>query len=695
MFYGQPVRRSAAAALGILMLACAALSAQAPAPPAQQTAQQQQLPVFRAGTTLVEVDAIVKDRSGRFVADLGPADFEVLEDGKPQPIERFYMVRGTDVTPVPGSAAPVAAASAPDQAALPRVQRVFVLVFDLEHVSAGGVDRARKAALGFLEANFRTGDVGGIVSAGSMVNGRLTSDVKELASAVGGVKPTGEDRSLQLETREWPRILNTLEAYQVDRGDREALSRAMTRACADDPDACKRISIDQAVLEKARRVLNEARAGSLRSMRTLAALSNGLARVPGRKTVVLLSDGFFAEGEWGFLKQVTDLAARSSTRFYALDTRGLNRGSASSEILDAGPRAAVNPAGDVPAQDFVADAPNGLAVDTGGLAIRNENDFGRALNEIADDTSNYYVLAFRPATLDGKFRPISVRVKREGMSVRARKGYVAEARPPAPVAVAPTPAPLEARPVPAPLVVEAPGSVPSVRLRSDVSDQVKALEGEGRQPTDAFPADLARRARAGLDAYQRGDVTAAKEGLTPAAEHPHAPPSVRYVLGWSQYALGDHAAAVEQWETVRSSTPAFEPVYLDLADGYVQQREYGRAVAVLREAVKRWPQDVEVYNALGVVQAVRGAADDAIATFEQAVAVSPGDETANYNLAKTLELRFVRRQRERGTSSSLNAASVAMDGERALEHYRRVASLKGPLAERAEEGIARLTKRTP
>ena len=637
----------------------------------------------------MEVDAIVKDGSGRFVADLGPGDFEVLEDGKPQAIEGFYLVRGAEVTPL----AAAAAARATVASALPRVQRVFVLVFDLEHVSAGGVDRAKKAALGFLDANFGAGDVGGIVSAGTMVNGRLTSDAKELASAVNGVKPTGEDRSLQLEMREWPRIQDALEAFLIDRGHGEALARAVARACADDPSLCR--NADQVVSQKARKIIAEARAGSMRSMRTLAGLSNGLARVPGRKTVVLLSDGFFAEEEWGFLRQVNDLAARSSTRFYALDTRGLNRGSASSAILDAGPRAAVNPDAEIPAHDVVADAPNGLAVDTGGLAIRNENDFGKALNEIAEDTSSYYVLAFRPANAkpDGQFRPLSVRVKREGLTVRARKGYVTGPPAPVPPAGTPpvppaaTPAPLEARP----LVVEAAGLVPSVRLRADLGTQVNALEAGNAAPREGYPSDLASRARAGLEAYQRGDVKAARAQLTPAADHPQAPPSVRYVLGWSQYALGEYGLAVEQWEAVRQSAPAFEPVYLDLADGYVQQREFGKAVAALRDAVRRWPKDVEVYNALGVVQAARGAADDAIATFEEGVAVAPDDETANYNLAKTLELRFVRRERERGTSSSLNAAGIAADRDRALEYYRRTVSLKGALAEKAMEGIKRLT----
>ena len=622
--------------------------------------------------------------------DLGPGDFEVLEGGKPQAIEGFYLVRGADVTPLAGAAPPAAPGAAPS--AVPRVQRVFILVFDLDHVSPGSVARAKKAALGFLDANFREGDVGGIVAGGTMVNGRLTSAAKELAAAVDGVKPTGDDRTRLLERREWPRIVDDFEAYLIDRGDREALRRAVTRACTDDPDACRRAAVNEALMEKARRVLGEARAAGMRSMRTLAALSNGLARVPGRKTVVLLSDGFFAEEEWGFLRQVTDLAARSSTRFYAVDTRGLNRGSAGSEILDAGPRAAVNPAAEAPAQDFVADAPNGLAVDTGGLAIRNENDFGKALNEIADDTSNYYVLAFRPAVVDGTFRSISVRVKREGASVRARKGYVAvpPAETPAPVPPAETPAPVPPAGTPA-LLVESERAVPSARLRADLGSQVDVLEAGNPEPREAYPPDLARRARAGLEAYQRGDVAAARERLMPAADHPQAPPSVRYVLGWSQYALGDYARAVEQWEAVRQVAPAFEPVYLDLADGYVQQREFGKAVSALREAVKRWPKDVEAYNALGVVQAARGAADAAITTFEEAVAVAPDDETANYNLAKTLELRFVRRERERGTSSSLNAASIGADRDRALEYYRRTASLKGPLAERAMEGVARLT----
>ena len=83
--------------------------------------------------------------------------------------------------------------------------------------------------------------------------------------------------------------------------------------------------------------------------------------------------------------------------------------------------------GPVVRSDGYADGPNSLAVDTGGMMIRNENDIGRALTRIAEDAGRYYVLAYRPANvnLDGKFRAVQVRVRREGVRVRARRGYLA------------------------------------------------------------------------------------------------------------------------------------------------------------------------------------------------------------------------------------------------------------------------------
>ena len=51
-----------------------------------------QQPTFKSTTSLVEVDIIARDKDGRFVSGLTSDDFEVLEEGKPQAIQHFYLV---------------------------------------------------------------------------------------------------------------------------------------------------------------------------------------------------------------------------------------------------------------------------------------------------------------------------------------------------------------------------------------------------------------------------------------------------------------------------------------------------------------------------------------------------------------------------------------------------------------------------
>jgi VWFA-related protein len=59
------------------------------------TQQPEQQPVFRGGRDTVRVFATVTDRDGRLATSLKPDDFEVRDDGKPQPITQF------DSTPQP------------------------------------------------------------------------------------------------------------------------------------------------------------------------------------------------------------------------------------------------------------------------------------------------------------------------------------------------------------------------------------------------------------------------------------------------------------------------------------------------------------------------------------------------------------------------------------------------------------------
>ena len=78
----------------VVALLSAAAPASGPQAPLQPPADRR--PVFRANTQLVSVDVIVRDGSGAVVRGLTAADFEVLEDGKPQEIRSFSFEEISD-----------------------------------------------------------------------------------------------------------------------------------------------------------------------------------------------------------------------------------------------------------------------------------------------------------------------------------------------------------------------------------------------------------------------------------------------------------------------------------------------------------------------------------------------------------------------------------------------------------------------
>jgi len=688
----------------------------------QSAPPQQAQPMFRGSTTVIEVDVIVRDKARKFVGDLRASDFEVFEDGVPQDVSVVYRVVGPGEALPPGASEGGALPAPPPQ----QIQRVLVLFFDQAHIQPGGFDRAKKAALAFVTNDFRQGDVGGVVSGGTMVNNRLTGSRGELEAAVQSLTPAPEMSAVGRELRQWPRFVDLYEAWRVVRMEPANMANARTmldfvvqRACGEQPDSCRGAGgasmVEAEVQNKATQLVAQARVLGKQTLDTMNGLANGMARLPGRKTIIMMTDGFWVEDSMGSLRDVVSRASRASVRIYALDTRGLNRGTASSDIISAAnpqqPQLAGPSMGDVS-----ADGPNSLAVDTGGYVIRNENDFGKAFTEIDRDTSSYYVVGFRTSKqLDGKFHEVDVKVKRSGVTVRARKGYLAlpelaqaqpaatpgEGAPAAPSTAAREAAPAATPPVAgaavetpaATLNAPAPELAGALRLRPDMSEQVASLEPKAAKAgaSAAYPANLMKQARDGWAAYQRGAVGDAQKSLEPAAAHAAAPPWVVYVLGWSQYAQAQAVAAAVSWERVRAAVPEFSAVYFDLTDAYLRQREFGKAVDVLRAAEKRWPKDVEVYNALGVVQLSRGALDDAITTFESGVGVGPADATAAYNLARSLELRFVRASRQRrGGAGSVQLGPMLQDRDRAVEYYKRVVALGGPFVEQSKEGLTRL-----
>jgi hypothetical protein len=74
------------------------------------------------------------------------------------------------------------------------------------------------------------------------------------------------------------------------------------------------------------------------------------------------------------------------------------------------------------------DALNALAADTGGRALRNQNYFERWVEKVLDETSNYYVIAWRPSTeeeKESKFRNLKISITSQSdLTVRAPRGYI-------------------------------------------------------------------------------------------------------------------------------------------------------------------------------------------------------------------------------------------------------------------------------
>lgn len=670
---------------------------------AQQTEPQR--PTFRSGVQLIEVDARVFDKNGRFVADLSKDDFEINENGVPQRIDAMYLVDGGAQA---GLAATATQPSRADGQPLPVAPQTWIFFFDLDHLAPGtGFERAKKAVEDFIAQRFKDGDVAGILAGEKMVGNRLTSVRRELLDALKEVKPRSDRRTLMNElTREWPRFLDEEEAIRVSRNERDVIGRVMSRACAEDPDFCRMGDPEPQVRSKGMRFQQEIHRASTQTLRSLNGLASGLSKIPGPKTVVVLSDGFVVQDIETTLRSVVGQIARAGARIYAIDVRGLGR-VGNSGIVDQ--EQADTPYNAVTRFDALADGTSSLAIDTGGLMIRNENNLGRALDRVADDAGRYYVLAYQPANanFDGKYRPIQVRVKREGLRVRARKGYLAlePSRMTLPQPIKKTPEPNAAtdpltppdreaaRPaaglpvgnsVVGSLLTGAPDTdtAPNmVRMRPDAELHVREL-------SSAEPAGESSLADAGWAAYQRGDLEAAIGPLSAAAAQSGARTWVLYALGLTQAGLGRARDAITTWERLLATAPESRVVYDDLAATYASLSDLTNALTILRSAEQRWPRDPDVHNAIGVIHFRRGALNEAIDAFMKAIAVAPENSLTHLNLGRAYELRFTRSGRY--VTSQRRWVVDESDRRKAREHYQACIRSGGPYVNAASDALSRL-----
>jgi hypothetical protein len=186
------------------------------------------------------------------------------------------------------------------------------------------------------------------------------------------------------------------------------------------------------VKESARAVLMES--GSItRSMyESFASLLKSTARMPGRKLAFFVSDGFLMDtGAHGpelrdRLERVIDSAQRAGVVVYTIHAKGLVTSFPDASVRGIpDERLDIAKAGEVQAYQ---DALHALAEDTGGRALRGTNYFDRWVSKMLDETSNYYIIAWRPESDQEKsahFRQVKLKViDRPELVARAPRGYV-------------------------------------------------------------------------------------------------------------------------------------------------------------------------------------------------------------------------------------------------------------------------------
>jgi VWFA-related protein len=390
--------------------------------------------VVKISTNLIQVDVSVTDKKGKPVTDLKPEEVEIYENGEKQKIANFSFVsnvRATVEQPKNTTTGGGIVVPAPPRTVRPeQVHRTIALVVDDLSLSFESAYATRRALKKFVDEQMQDGDLVAIIRTGAGIGAlqQFTSDQRLLYAAIEKVK--------------WnPSGTGGVSAFA-------AIEATPETDPTPDPD-----SDSPSTMTGSGQSLDSFR-GTVFATGTLGALKyivTGMSELPGRKSVIMFSDGFklFETDDSGnpvssqvldFLRTLVDLANRSAVTFYTVDARGLQTlgFTAADNISDTSPDA-MNTQRQA-RSDQLHDTQEGLtylAEETGGFAIRDNNDLSGGVRRVLDDQS-YYLVGYEPDadTFDPgkrKFNKLEVRVSRPGVKVRYRSGFfnVAEVNRPA------------------------------------------------------------------------------------------------------------------------------------------------------------------------------------------------------------------------------------------------------------------------
>ena len=402
--------------------------------PAQQFPPESARPRFGTSTAAVVVDVIVRDRKGNPITDLTRDDFEVFENGTPQAIldfERVLPAADAGAT-VRADTTTTTSQSAPAGAGTLQGQSVVAVVFDwLTEQSRVEAWKAASTLTGLLDDT----DYIGVFMLDEVLRPLVpyTRDVAALQYAF--------DRAVTRPRPGTVRDSGILSSSLVKQTDLPLVASAesptgagVTPTGAGPADAAMAAMLERLMAWD--RYINRTRQGDLVS-EGLTALVRELGQMPGRKSVVLFSEGLaLTERSKSSFEQLEDLANSNNVTFYTLDAAGLrvhSRQQLTAQQLPAGESVSTGIADDAIARrvELLWTDPSGglepLAERTGGFHIGDTNDLKSGFARVNEDRRYHYLLGYSSTNprLDGTFRKIDVKVRRPDVRVRARSGYVA------------------------------------------------------------------------------------------------------------------------------------------------------------------------------------------------------------------------------------------------------------------------------
>jgi VWFA-related protein len=399
--------------------------------------------VIKFDTSLVQTDVMVFDKNGKFVDGLKPEQFQLRIDKSPREISFFELIRSGGLRnkreELKGDEAKSTEPNPVQPPPKTDAQRRAVIFFvDDLHLAPASLVRTRQALLDFIDSGIGEGDLIAITSPSGQIGflQQFTADKEALRSAVARLNYRTNTKT----DMEKPPMSEYL-ALKIREGDQQALSyyvqevfkqncfNASTAGtiCTVSPEAAR-----QQVRMRAQQMVTESAPATDNTLRLLEGLMRTAAQMPGRKLVFVISDGFYLTdvktGAIDRIKKVTDAAGRAGVVIYTLDARGIVGDSidiTNNKPIEPGGLLTGASLGEISASQ---DGLNALAKDTGGQAFRNTNQpMSKWVEKIMDETSNYYLLAWKPDNEEqkrGKFKQIEISiVGRPDLKVRVRTSY--------------------------------------------------------------------------------------------------------------------------------------------------------------------------------------------------------------------------------------------------------------------------------